>query len=222
MFVGCSNPAATGILPGSLKVTTNIVPVNVNLDGVSPASVVIIDSSGTEIATGETGEEGSVTFTDILSGIYAVTVTWMDLFTGVEERKIIPVTVKSGTESLVALSFNFPDNVNFSSLLNNHRLDGSPDSTEVEFLLTIMQNGAYLFKLKQDMNVDPVDTVLELYDANGNLIAENDDISSTNTYSRIVKYLSSGDYSLVAKSADESTTVIALLDVYSLIPSYDN
>ncbi|MFW5981093.1 MAG: carboxypeptidase-like regulatory domain-containing protein, partial [bacterium] len=138
----------------------------------------IHDSNGLLISHGTTGYDGKHIFSALKPGEYTVNTSFY--------RQVQSESVSVAVDSPVSLDFQFglPEEV----LIDKVEINTAESFYEKSYNLE-----AGYYSIYTEENTEPfADTVLYLYDSNGNLIAGNNDYNDL--YSRIDMYLESGEY----------------------------
>ena len=177
----------------------------INLNGAGPGALAdallrLYDSNGALIAINDdTGlsMNSELTFTASYSGTYYVSAAGFEDETGgysLQVNTALPTDMSDDVEYILP-----PQGELRGQIVGN--------SDGLQLTVNLVSNQYYVFEAKGTGNLD---TMIELYDSQGNLVAENDDHGNSND-SKIVYYAStSGSYYLVVFGHGGSTGAFTL------------
>lgn len=188
---------------GALEVTTNILET-VSVDGLGLGLglgygvVSVLDENDNLVTYGTTGEEGDHLFLCMKPGDYSVVLSYYNPFGEEYQYAVEEITILPGQTAGVEIRFELPSSIT-SEVIHIEDIELEPEEQPYLYEFTVAEESFYEFKTS--FFTDNCDTVLTLLDAEGNVIAQNDD-NDGGYYSRILTELPAGDYSVEVKEFD--------------------
>ena len=196
---------------GSLYVDTNIIS-NDELGWIGTGVVTAFDTDNNLVGFGTTGEKGNYFFQAIKPGKYTVNVTYYDMYKDAYEVKTVETNVAQGQTTSIKVNVGLPTSIDRTNIFT-HTYAGEVATVDVP--VTIAEDGIYEFITS--MNQQKCDTIITLKNAQGEVIAQNDDFMDN--YSRILLNLKAGEYTLTAADFNEDA-LWAVLDINKLAVTY--
>lgn len=197
---------------GSLDVMTNIVPTTEG-EGIGTGVMTLFDLNNRLVGFGTTGEYGNYKFQALKAGSYNINVTYYDQFKNQYQSESATAVVTKGFNTDVEVNLQVPISINKTELFTDE-IDIEESVKLIEH--TITESGLYEFKTKR--LIDDCDTYLTLYDADDNVIAENDDY--LDMYAQIRAQLQPGIYKIEVSEFNGTEPLKCVLTISELTVTY--
>jgi hypothetical protein len=220
MDIAAAVGALEPMIYGSLDVTTNIISTDAT-GWLGVGVISIYDSNGLLAGFGTTGENANYLFHALKPGTYRVQVVYYDVFDDLYRIQSKSATVARETTTAVDFDFAIPVSVT-TTPLEHYTIDQTAAEYTYHYQVdfTVATEGCYDFITSSSGTA--LDTAITLYDAVGNELAYNDDHEGGHNFSRIIKKLPVGTYTVVVETwdPDEQPILTCNLDINSFTVTY--
>lgn len=197
---------------GSLDVLTNIVATPEG-EMIGTGVLTLFDTNNRLVGFGTTGEFGNYKFQALKPGKYKVNLTYYDPFEGSYLGESATADVTKGVNTDVVINLSVPSSITPNELYSEE-IDIFESFKEITYSVT--ETAVYEFTTSK-LTFD-CDTVLELYDADDKLLAENDDYLSM--YSQIRIQLQPGNYLIRVSDFEEDDPLNCIFKITKLTVTY--
>ena len=174
---------------GSLNVTSNIISTS-DAGWIGTGVITVFDARNSLVSFGTTDSDGDYVFHALKPGNYKVSLSYHDLILNEYEVISKDVTVQLASNTILDFRLDIPTALSRTEIFTENYIeeDGRIDNIEI----TISRDGIYEFIT--DFYQQTCDTVLYVYDSEGNLVVSNDDSENNYPYSYIIKEFTAGEY----------------------------